>query len=382
MKILYVTTTSKTMIFFTSHINMLLDQGHTVDMVCNMDFPINSKLLERGCKAFNLEFQRSPLKKENYSAIKALRTLVIKNGYDIVHTHTPVASACTRLSCRKIKKTKIFYTAHGFHFYKGAPLLNWLVYYPIERYLSRYTDTLITINQEDYERAKFKFKAKRVEYIPGVGLNTEKFKNLVVDRKAKREELGLPENSFVVLSVGELNRNKNHEVVIRAIEKINNPNIHYVICGEGPLEAYLKKLIESLDIEKQIHLLGYRNDIAEICNASDIFAFPSKREGLGLAALEAMACGLPLITSNVHGINDYSIDGITGYARNPMDLDGFAHAIRVLTESKDQLQRMNEYNLSAVNKYAIDSILKEMMKIYNIGGNIDGTISINNNTDI
>ena len=175
MKILYVTTISNTMGFFTSHINMLLDKGHTVDMACNLVKPINSQLIERGCKIYQMDFSRTPLNRTNYKAYKDLKKLILEEKYDLVHTHTPVASAITRLVCKNIKGTKVFYTAHGFHFHKGAPIKNWLIYYPLEKWLAKYTDTLITINKEDYERAKSKFKAKRVEYIPGVGLDIDKF---------------------------------------------------------------------------------------------------------------------------------------------------------------------------------------------------------------
>lgn len=383
MKILYVTTVSSTVnVFFISHIKMLKEEGHEVDIAFNIDFDIKPEIKEMGCREHILPFQRSPLTKDNFKAFKMLKKIIVTEGYDLIHTHTPVASTIVRLACRNLSNVKVFYTAHGFHFYKEAPLKNWLIYYPIEKWLSRYTDTLITINKEDYERAKNKFKAKKVNYIPGVGLDVEKFRNVLVDRKAKREKIGVPENSFVVLSVGELNKNKNHEVVIKAIAKLNNPKIHYVVCGIGPLENYLKSLAEEKGIEEQVHLLGFRNDVADICKASDLFAFPSLREGLGMASLEAMACGLPIVTSNVHGIVDYSIDGVTGYTNDPKDIDGFSNSISTLLENNHQLLQMSKNNITAVDKYATANIIKELLKIYNYGVNVNGKVSINNNTDI
>ncbi len=364
MKILYVTTISNTMGFFTSHINMLLDKGHTVDMACNLVKPINSQLIERGCKIYQMDFSRTPLNRTNYKAYKDLKKLILEEKYDLVHTHTPVASAITRLVCKNIKGTKVFYTAHGFHFHKGAPIKNWLIYYPLEKWLAKYTDTLITINKEDYERAKSKFKAKRVEYIPGVGLDIDIFKNVVVDKVGKRQELSLPEDAFVVLSVGELNKNKNHEVVIRAIAKIKNPTIHYVICGKGPLESYLNNLAAELGVSKNVHLLGFRGDIPEICKVADVFAFPSLREGLGMAALEAMACGLPIITSNVHGIVDYSIDGETGYNCSPTDVDSFSKYIKNLYLDIEKRNRMTANNIEAVKKFNQLNVLNLMEQIY------------------
>lgn len=290
--------------------------------------------------------------------------MILEEKYDLVHTHTPVASAITRLVCKNIKGTKVFYTAHGFHFHKGAPIKNWLIYYPLEKWLAKYTDTLITINKEDYERAKSKFKAKRVEYIPGVGLDIDKFKNVVVDKVGKRQELSLPEDAFVILSVGELNKNKNHEVVIRAIAKIKNPDIHYLVCGKGNLDGHLRNLSKELGLEDQVHLLGFRKDIPEICKISDVFAFPSYREGLGMAALEAMACGLPIITSNVHGIVDYSIDGETGYNCSPTDVDSFSKYIKNLYLDIEKRNRMTANNIEAVKKFNQLNVLNLMEQIY------------------
>ncbi|MGI6226960.1 MAG: glycosyltransferase family 4 protein [Peptococcales bacterium] len=366
MKVLYVSTISNTInAFMIPHIEMLLDQGHHVDIACNIDREISPKLIDSGCKVFNVEFQRSPLKKENLSAFKKISKLIKNEKYDLVHTHTPIASAIVRLACKSNKKIKVFYTAHGFHFFKGAPIKNWLIYYTIEKWLSRYTDVLITINQEDFNRAKNCLLAKSVEYLPGVGLDIDKFNRLVVDRKSKRKEVGLPDNAFVVLSVGELNKNKNHETIIKAIAKLNNTNIHYVICGRGLLEDYLRCLVIELHLERQVHLLGFRNDVGEIYKISDIFAFPSQREGLGMAALEAMACGLPLITSNVHGIVDYSTDGKTGYTYNPKDIDGFASAISKLFTDRITIEKMCSENISLVKKYDINQVISKLNLIYN-----------------
>lgn len=365
MKILYVTTISNTVnAFLIPHIKMLIDEGHRVDVAFNIEQEVNREIYEMGCKVHQLTLQRSPLKNENFAAYKMLKKIIVTEGYDLVHTHTPVASAIVRLVCRNLKNVRVFYTAHGFHFYKGAPILNWLVYYPVERWLARYTDVLITINKEDYGRAKSHFKAKRVEYIPGVGIDLKKFYTVEIDRNVKRNELGLPKDAFIVLSVGELNKNKNHEVVIKAIAKIDNPKIHYVICGEGQLDGYLKSLRKELCIENQVHLLGFRKDIPEICKCSDLFAFPSIREGLGMAALEAMSCGLPIVTSNVHGIVDYSIDGETGYNCCPLDVDCFSKHIRSLCNDPEKRNRMGKNNIDAVKVYEINDVVNKIIKLY------------------
>lgn len=366
MKILYVTTISNTInAFLIPHIRMLIEEGHKVELACNVVQEVNAELINLGCKVHIVKFTRSPLKKQNYIAYKELKNLVQIGNYDLVHTHTPIASACVRIACKNIECTRVIYTAHGFHFFKGAPLKNWLIFYPIEKYLAKYTDILITINKEDFIRAKKSFKANEIVYIPGIGLDTQLFKLEDVDKASQRRELGIPKDAFILLSVGELNKNKNQETVIRALSILNNPEIYYVICGEGPLEVYLKNLIQDLNLQNSVKILGYRTDIANICNSVDAFVFPSKREGLGLAALEAMASGLPIITSNVHGINDYSIEGITGFKSHSTDAGKFAEMIKKLSFNKELQLKMSSHNLLAVKDYDIKKVIISMKKLYN-----------------
>ena len=232
MKILYVTTVAITMNFFTNFINELVKSGNAVDIACNCDdYELNTVYKELDCKIHNIPFSRSPLNMGNIKAYKMLKRVVSDGGYDIVHCHTPIAAAATRLACRKARKngTKVFYTAHGFHFYKGAPLKNKILFYPVEKLCAKYTDTLITINCEDYELAQRKFGAKKVTYVAGVGINTAKFRETVVSKVEKLNEIGVPADAKILLSVGELNANKNHSAIIKAISKMNDSNIHYLI---------------------------------------------------------------------------------------------------------------------------------------------------------
>jgi glycosyltransferase involved in cell wall biosynthesis len=341
---------------------MLIENGHTVDVAFNIEQDVNPLILEMGCKVNVICFARNPLKLQNFKAYKELKKLIKEENYDLVHTHTPTASMLVRLACRQFRRRglKVFYTAHGFHFFKGAPLLNWVIYYPIEKCLSRYTDVLITINKEDYARSKNKFHAKNVEYIPGVGIDVEKFVNTVGERDAKRGELAVPKYDFMILSVGELNSNKDHEVIIRAIAKLERTDITYAICGTGHLRDYLNNLARELGVK--LNLLGYRTDIAGICKSADLFAFPSKREGLGLAAIEAMACGLPLVTSNVHGIVDYSTDGETGYTCDSGNVSEFMYGIeKIMNEKTDKFQ---ENNIAVASKYSEANSTKIITQIY------------------
>jgi glycosyltransferase involved in cell wall biosynthesis len=371
MKILYATTVSSTMnAFFKAHIEMLVREGHSVDLACNdTGWPIDDFYKMLGCRYHHVDFSRSPISSDNMKAYGQLKKVIKNGGYDIVHCHTPNASVITRLVCRKFRKKnglKVFYTAHGFHFYKGAPKLNWMVYYPVEKLCSRFTDKLITINKEDYELAKNKFRAKEVHYVPGVGIDLSRFENVQIDKAEKRKEIGVLEESFLLLSVGELNENKNHQIIIRALAKLNDPNVHYAIAGVGDKKEYLLSLANELGVSEQVHLLGYRKDIPALNHAADVFCFPSLREGLGLAAIEAMACGLPLLTSNVHGINDYSTDGATGYSFAPTDVDGFVCGIERLKNDSFLRRIMGEYNMACSGRYGIEEVKPIMKKIYEI----------------
>lgn len=369
MKILYVTTIGSTMGFFYEHFKMLMKNGCEIELACGNAKPISEKIASLRLPLHTLSFSRSPVSKDNLIAYKQLKKLIETGNYDIVHCHTPNASVITRLVCRKFRKEnglKVFYTAHGFHFYKGAPKLNWILYYSIEKFCSRFTDKLITINTEDYKLAKKRFKAKEIHYCPGVGIDLSRFKDVDVDRSAKRDEIGVPKESKLLLSVGELNENKNHQVIIRALAKLNDANIHYAIAGIGNKKNFLLDLAKELCVEEQVHLLGFRKDIPEINHISDVFCFPSKREGLGLVAIEAMSSGLPIITSNVHGINDYSVDGVTGYACNPVDVNCFAEAISKLISDPKTSKEIGRENIQRAKKYSVSNILEIMREIYEL----------------
>lgn len=316
-------------------------------------------------KIHYISIQRSPLSIKNYSAYRELIRLIKTNNINIIDCHTPVGGVLGRLVSKRMK-IKCIYTAHGFHFFTGSPLKNWLIFFPIEKWLSKYTDVMITINKEDYNRAKEKFHMKRLKYVPGVGIDTNRFQLNNFNKKEYRKKLGIKENDFMILSVGELNKNKNHEVIIKAIDKLNNHNIHYFIAGQGNNKDYLYRLINDLGVDKNVHLLGFRKDIPELCHCANIYAFPSKREGLGLAAIEGLAAGLPLLSSNVGGINDYSLNGKTGFLYNPLDYEGFAKGIKFFYENKNEAIKVGEFNVEVSKKFDVSNVDKIMNDIYSI----------------
>lgn len=346
-----------------------------VHIACNFDYMDDTDeertktyldmIRAEGIILHNVHFARSPFRKDNIAAYSELKCIIKKHRFDLIHCHTPTVSILTRLAARVARKngSVVMYTCHGFHFHNAAPKKNWMIYYPIEKFCSRFCDYIVTINREDFKRAQG-FHAKNVRYIPGVGVDISRIKDVKVDKRAYKKSIGIPEDCVMLLSVGEIIERKNHEIIIRALSKLQNKNIYYVICGKGPLKEHMENLAKKLGISENIVFLGFRRDIPELCNTADISAFPSRIEGLGLAGIEAMSAGVPLVSSNVHGILDYVIDGKTGYACNPEDVDGFANAISKLATDKELRESMREDCLKAVEPFELHNALRVMWGIY------------------
>lgn len=366
MKILYVTTVSMTMGFFPEHVKMLLNEGHSVEIATNCEQPVPAVYNTLGCKVYDIPFSRSPFSKDNLKAYKMLKQLVETEHYDIVHTHTPNASMIARLACRKVRKqgTRVFYTAHGFHFFKGAPLKNWLMYYSVEKFCARYTDVLITINKEDYELAKKKIHAKKVCYVPGVGIDLERIRSVQADRNEMRKSMGVPEDCILLLSIGELNVNKNHQVVLKALAKLDNKNVHYAIAGVGDQKDNLLNLAKELGIENQFHLLGYRTDALKLYRGADVFVFPSFREGLSVSMMEAMASGLPIVCSKIRGNVDLVENGKGGFLFTPTDEVALTDGLRKMIVDEILRENAGRNNTIAIEKFGLGKVLKDMKEIY------------------
>ena len=258
----------------------------------------------------------------------------------------------------------MIYTAHGFHFFKGAPLKNWLLFYPMERLCARMTDVLITINQEDYDLAKRKMKAAKVVYVPGIGVDTAAFSCEETDLTALREELGLNPEDKVVLSVGELSRRKNHKVVLEAIAKISYPGIHYLICGIGPEEENLRLLAKELGMEDRLHLLGFRRDIPKLLALADVYAFPSLQEGLPVALMEAMAAGKAVVCSGIRGNWDLIEPNCGGFLLATNDAKGFAGEISRLLTIPSIAEKMGFYNRRRIKDFDRTVVDAQMKALY------------------
>ena len=355
--------------FNRDNISLLQKMGYKVDVACNFKNGstfseesakrLKKELIEQGVRCFHVDFSRSPVQiGKHVQCYRTVKRLMLENQYLFCHCHSPISGAIARIAGHATK-TKIIYTAHGFHFYKGASVLNWAIYYPIELLLSYWTNCLITINKEDYYRAKHKFHAKKTVYIPGVGIDSKRFQNLGISREQKRQELGLSKEDIFILSVGELNKNKNHEVVVRALAGLKGQNIVYMIAGEGNQKEHLNTLAEENGVS--LRLLGFREDICLLLEAADVFAFPSKREGLSVSVMEAMFMKKPVIASKIRGNTDLIKDGENGLLVYPNTVDSWKQSIRKM------LSNLKTYNVGDAKKLALyekNNIIQIMKQIY------------------
>ena len=341
--------------FNMPNIRLMKEMGYEVDVATNFlkgstcsdekIAALRQTLEEMNVRCFQIDFSRNVLNiGENLRAYEQTRKIIDENNYALIHSHSPIGGFLSRLAARNARKngTKVIYTAHGFHFFKGAPLMNWLIFYPIERISSRWTDVLVAITHEDYQLAQKKMYAKKVVYVPGVGINTAAFspkeEDAVINAR-KREELGVAITDTVMLSVGELNKNKNHEIVLRAMAQLGRSDLHYVIAGRGDLKVHLERLAQELGVSSQLHLLGFRTDVKELFKAADFFAHPSFREGLSVAVMEAMANGLPVICTEIRGNTDLIEDSKGGYLFKPAEQETAYCAVKNIMESSDRKEK-------------------------------------------
>lgn len=368
-KRLLITSTDLMMVqFLVPHVINLSGRNFDIDIACSEVGGRFKEVVDLLYKyvghIYKVSLQRSPLSTNNITGYKELQKIINSATYDFIWTNEPVMGVVTRLAARDARKrgTKLVYMAHGFHFFKGAPILNWMIYYPIERIMAHHADMICTVNREDYARAK-QFNVKRVSYIHGIGINTARLSHNTITNSI-HQELNLSDNAFIILSIGELNKNKNQTTIIKALSILNNADIHYILCGKGSEENNLKLLTNNLGISCQVHFLGYRKDVVDICAQSDIYVMPSYREGLPVSSLEAMYCGLPLVTSNIRGLTDVNKENINGFLCAPNDYTGFASAIEKLVEDSDLRKKMGAKNRCDVIPYTIDNTLYEVENLF------------------
>ncbi|WP_057912977.1 glycosyltransferase family 4 protein [Peribacillus muralis] len=318
-----------------------------------------------------IPIQRSPFKKENLLAYKELKYIIENNHFQIIHCHTPMGGVLGRLAGRKSRErdTKMIYTAHGFHFCKGAPMLNWLIYYPIEKALASLTDCLITINDEDFQLAiQRNFKAQKITHIQGVGVDTNHYHPVSPNKKNMlRAEKGYHDDDFLMFYAAEFNRNKNQQLLLKVFsmikDEISQPRL--LLAGDGPLLDECKKLAHTLGIHNRVDFLGFRKDIAHLLKISDLAVASSLREGLPVNIMEAMACGLPIIANENRGHRELVSNGQNGWLIKKNDEKSFSEKIIKIAGNKDMRKVLGETSQIMVErKYSMKKIMEAKSELY------------------
>ena len=364
-KMLYITHLSGRRLnrFWNSSINAAQELGYEFHLACNMG-EAEHPYWDRECKEFQvithqIDFNRNPLNMQNIRAAKQLIELLNEETFDIVHCNTPVGGLVGRICAYKVGVPKIIYQAHGFHFWKGAHLRNWIIYYPVEKWLARMTDVLITINKEDYEVANH-FKAKKVVFVPGIGVNTNLFYRRTGKNEKLREKLQIPSTAEVLLSVGELIKRKNHRIVIEALPNLRNT--WYIVCGQGPLYDEYKDLANKLGINDRVVLTGYKTDLEGYYNMADIFVLPSYQEGLSVALMEAMSSELPCVVSDIRGNKELIEDNEWRF--DPYNVEALKSVLLKAINNENWRKQQGKNNRKKIDDYRIEIVIEALKEIY------------------
>lgn len=350
---------------------VLHDHGYEVHVAAHDNLYLKNGLkLDFADKVFDVPFSRSPKSKDNIEAYKRLKLILDNDHYEVVHCNTPMGGFVTRLAARNARKkgTKVFYTAHGFHFYDGAPKKNWLIYYPIERFFSRMTDTLITITREDYKLASEKFHC-HIEHMHGVGVDGKRyFKASAEEKMAMRKKMGYPVTQKLILCIGELNQNKNQTMAIKAMHKVVEqfPDALLILAGNGPREEFLKEFIRQEGLEKNIQMIGYVTNLQDYQHIVDVQVCCSKREGLPLNVVESMLSGNPVVASLNRGHRELIENGKTGYIVAVDDSEKMAEKVLLMLQDEKQKQYIETNAMMFAQQYTFDNVKKELKAIYGL----------------
>lgn len=357
--------------FNQANITALQALGYEVHLLANFEIgegteKQNQEYVEecesKGIKTHSLPYQRHSLLK-NIKLVKATKELLKSEKFDLVHAHTETGGLIFRMSVGAAKGSKLFYTPHGMSFYKGSSLKSQLLYRPIEKWICKKMDGNLAINVEEYETI-LTWKKSSAYLTHGIGLNVQRIQTITRAREDILNELSIPQNATVVLSIGELDDNKNHVTVINALAELDCDNVYYVICGVGYKETYLREEAEKKGIANRVILCGYRRDIPDVIHAADIFVFPSKHEGLPVSLMEAMAGGLPIICSDIRGNRDLIRDGENGYLFRPEDVDELKMKLQKLLFDKEQQKEFQVKVQQEIIAYSQEKVVEELKGIY------------------
>lgn len=364
-KILFVATVAEHFYYF--HLpcfEYFKELGWQVEVACH-----GERELPFCDKKYEIPIKRSPTDPDNLKAYLKLKKIIKNGNYDIIHCHTPVGGILARLAVRGERKkgTKVFYTAHGFHFYKGASAVNWLIFFPIERAMSRLTDCLITINDEDFALAQKKLKAKKTVKVNGVGYNSDNFFAVSSEEKLRlRNEHGFSSNEKLLIYVAEMNVNKNQAMLLRALKKIlaEQKNVRLLLVGADNCNGEYVRLAKELGVSDNVEFLGHREDVCELVKLSDIGVASSLREGLPVNVMETMACGLPVVLADNRGHRALCKNEVNGFLVEQNDDTAMAEKILLLLNDSELYSKMSEAAKESIKPFSKENVLDELKKIY------------------
>lgn len=367
MKVLFIASVYRHLTaFHIPYMNYLQSKGYEVWAAGAEDDQIKKELAELGITCVDISFSRSPLKKGNIEAYRMLRKLFTEGAFDLVHVHTPVAALLTRIAFRHSSRGKIIYTAHGFHFYKGAPMANWFIYYPLERLAARWTDSLITMNDEDFERAmKMGFLKGSVHYVHGVGVEPVSMSGSMESKLTLKRVLGIKDDSVVVSYIAEINQNKNHQFLLKnwKLIKEKSPTAVLLLIGNGDMRSEIVKFIEENQLE-DINVLGHRNDVHELLQITDIVSLLSHREGLPKSIMEAMAASIPCVVTDTRGLRDLITNDENGFVVPHGDDTTLIESFVTLMNDEEKRLAMGTAARQDVEPYRLENVLQEYIAIY------------------
>jgi glycosyltransferase involved in cell wall biosynthesis len=364
MKILLVSTVARQFYLFDrNNIKILISLGFEVHCAANQ-WDNNPLLNDLKISKHQIDFNRNPLSLTNIKAYYQLKRLMKENHYSLLHCHSPVGGIVSRLLAMKLNFKNVIYTAHGFHFYKGSSFISWLVFYQLEKFFSRFTKLLITINKEDFNIAKLNFHTNVIQ-IPGVGIDTTKYISHLNNNSTIRKELSIPDNTKLLINIGELIPRKNQMLILKALASKEFKDLDYIliVCGVGKLMKKLQTFCLNNNLLHNVQFLGYRKDIKSLLNTSDLFLFPSFQEGLPVALMEAMAAGLPVICSDIRGNNDLVSNNINGFLFKSNDLKTFKQKLLLLLKTDDLKTKFRNKNLELIKNFdstIVDPIMKSI----------------------
>nr|BCB22625.1 glycosyl transferase, group 1 [Erysipelothrix rhusiopathiae] len=368
---LIVTTVGITIkTFLIPHIEYLKKNGFEVILASNFSDSSAEELIvieSANCELVNIEFSRNPLNiSKHVQSNRQMSQLIKSRHFDKIFVHTPIASFITRKVARK-SDCEVTYFAHGLQFYKGGSKLSWVIFEPMERLASKWTQNIITMNQEDYNYFQgLKRKKTKVIKIPGIGLSKSFVDKIEISKNDSiKTNIEIEDDDVIILSIGELNKNKNHILMLETMKKIVSINnkVKYFIIGVGPRYEEYETFIKNHNLENNVELLGYINNVVPYIVRSNLVVSCSFREGLPISIIESMALGKPVLASNIRGHIDLIKDDLFLYELKEDKIDLFNKVLNLIN-NKQLLDKQGKFNQIESSSYKIDNVLSSLREIY------------------